>query len=147
MVELLQKCLKQPEQNAELFYFIEDAFVHLDQADEDVVANFPLFFALHLTVFFGFRIEDNYAPESGVLDLEEGIFTSVYPRHAHYLEGKPAEITSLLLKTMQPAELKEIRLNQASRRQLLQAYEDFYALHLPDFGKMKSLPVLKELLS
>ncbi len=27
MVELLQKCLKQPEKNADLFYFCEDAFI------------------------------------------------------------------------------------------------------------------------
>src|SRR5579859_5441655 len=30
MVELLQKCLRQPEPNSELFNFIEDAFLHLD---------------------------------------------------------------------------------------------------------------------
>src|SRR5882724_1588536 len=32
IVELLQKTLKQPESNPELFYFIEDAFLHLDDA-------------------------------------------------------------------------------------------------------------------
>jgi DNA repair protein RecO (recombination protein O) len=48
---------------------------------------------------------------------------------------------------MQPAELEHIKLNQATRRQLLQAYEDFYALHLPEFGRLKTLPVLQELLS
>src|SRR5580658_7230159 len=29
MVELLQKCLREPEPNPGLFYFIEDAFLHL----------------------------------------------------------------------------------------------------------------------
>lgn len=52
MVELLQKCLKQPEPNADLFYFIEDAFIHLDEAEGPVLANFPLFFTLHLAGFF-----------------------------------------------------------------------------------------------
>jgi DNA repair protein RecO (recombination protein O) len=148
MVELLQKSFKQPEKNEALFYFIEDAFIHLDKAEADVVANFPLYFALHLTVFFGFRIEDNsHQKDSLILDLEEGVFTSSYPSHQHYIEGTLAETTALLLKTMQPAELKQIRLNQTTRRQLLQAYEDFYALHLPEFGRMKTLPVLQELLS
>src|SRR5690348_13401677 len=36
MVELLTKCLKQPEANEDLFAFVEDAFVHLDQSDETV---------------------------------------------------------------------------------------------------------------
>jgi DNA repair protein RecO (recombination protein O) len=48
---------------------------------------------------------------------------------------------------MQPGELREIKLNQTARRQLLQAFEDFYALHLPDFGRLKSLPILQEILS
>src|SRR5882757_2025035 len=58
MVEMLQKCLRQPEPNPDLFYFIEDAFIHLDNADSVVVANYPLFFSLHLAGFLGFRIED-----------------------------------------------------------------------------------------
>src|SRR5215212_5930194 len=51
MIELLSKCLKQPEGNSELFYFVEDALHHLDEANDTVMANFPLFFALHLAVF------------------------------------------------------------------------------------------------
>ena len=47
MIELLNKCLKEPEQNPELFYFIEDAFLHLDKANNAVTANFSLFFSLH----------------------------------------------------------------------------------------------------
>ena len=61
MIELLTKCLKQPEANAELFHFAEDSFIHLDEANDAVTANFPLFFALHLPVFFGFRFSDNYS--------------------------------------------------------------------------------------
>ncbi len=148
MVEVLQKCFKQPEQNESLYNFIEDALIHLDKADQAVVGNFALYFSLHLAVFFGFRIEDNYSPQkNNILDLQEGVFTSTHPSHAHYIDGSLAETTSQLLKTMQPEELQQIRLNQSTRRQLLQAYEDYYALHLPEFGKLKSLPVLQELLS
>ena len=34
MVELLTKCLKQPEANPDLFHFAEDAFLHLDESSE-----------------------------------------------------------------------------------------------------------------
>src|SRR5919112_908471 len=47
MIELLQKTIKEPETNAELFYFIEDAFMHLDKASATTVANYALFFAIH----------------------------------------------------------------------------------------------------
>ncbi|MES1220998.1 MAG: DNA repair protein RecO, partial [Bacteroidota bacterium] len=43
MVELLTKCLKQPEANPDLFHFAEDSFLHLDESSDAVVANFPLF--------------------------------------------------------------------------------------------------------
>jgi DNA repair protein RecO (recombination protein O) len=48
---------------------------------------------------------------------------------------------------MQPEELEDIKLNHDFRRNLLYVYETYYALHVPDFGTMKSLPVLRELLS
>jgi len=147
MVELLTKCLKQPEPNAELFYFAEDAFLHLDKAPDTVAANFPLFFALHLPVFFGFRISDNYSDARPFLDLQEGDFVPEQPRHPHFLEEKQAFITSQLLRVRQPDELKDIKLNHEFRRNLLFTYEVYYKLHVQDFGTMRTLPVLREVLS
>ena len=146
MIELLTKCLKQPEANPELFEFCEDAFIHLDESTGSVMANFPLFFALHLPVFFGFRISDEYSDKNSIVDLQEGMFVSERPDHFHFLEGKQAEITSELLKMMQPEELEQLKLNHDFRRQLLFAYETYYALHVQDFGTMKTLPVLREVL-
>jgi DNA repair protein RecO (recombination protein O) len=146
MVELLQKCLKQPEPNAELFHFAEDAFIHLDVAEESVVANYPLYFALHLTSFFGFQISDGYDTVHHTLDLQQGYFVSEQPEHLHFLEGQYSFITSQILKARRPEELREIRLNQEIRRVLLQAYQDFYRLHIQDFGVMKTLPVLQAVL-
>jgi len=146
MIELLTKCLKQPEANPELFEFCEDAFIHLDESKGAVMANFPLYFALHLPVFFGFRISDDHSTENSILDLQEGAFVSERPDHLHFLEGKQAEITSELLKMMRPEELEQLKLNHDFRRQLLFAYETYYRLHIQDFGTMKTLPVLREVL-
>jgi DNA repair protein RecO (recombination protein O) len=146
MIELLTKCLKQPEAHTELFEFCEDAFIHLDESKGAVMANFPLYFALHLPVFFGFRISDDYSDETPILDLQEGTFVTARPDHFLFLEGKQAEVTSEILKIMQPEELDQIKLNHDFRRQLLLAYETYYALHIQDFGTMKTTPVLKEVL-
>ena len=147
MVEILTKCLKQPEPNPELFYFVEDALMHLDKSGDTVAANFPLFFALHLAVFFGFRINDEFSEEKHYLDLEEGLFTATQPRHPNYLDDKAAEITSYILKVQQPAELEELKLNQEFRRFLLSSYEAYYQLQIADFGTMKTLPVLREMMN
>ena len=147
MVELLTKCLKQPEGHTDLFHFTEDAFLYLDECSETVTANFPLYFALHLPVFFGFRINDNYSGKNIFLDLQEGSFIQEQPSHPYFIEDKQAAVTSQLLKTQRPEELEEIKLNHDFRRNLLYVYEKYYALHIQDFGALKTLPVLKEILA
>lgn len=146
MMELLQKCLKQPENNTDLFNFSEAALLQLDESSKKVAANFPLFFTLHLTHFFGFRMEDNYTQENNFIDLREGIFTDHQPVHPHFLEGEKAVIISQLLKVMQPYELEEFNLNHLTRRQLLLHLQDYYAMHVPEFGTMKTLAVLHDVL-
>jgi DNA repair protein RecO (recombination protein O) len=146
MIELLQRSLKQPEPNPDLFHFIEDAFLHLDRANDAEVANFPLYFALHLSAFYGFRFADKYSEKKNILDLMEGEFVEERPSHAWFLEGEHSRITSTLLKVMQPSELSQVKLNQETRRVLLHAYECFYALHIQDFGTLKTLPVLEAVL-
>lgn len=147
MIELMQRTLKQPEPNPSLFNFIEDAFLHLDKAADNVVGNFPLYFALHLSGFYGFRFADKYSDSANILDLLEGEFVKERPSHIHFLENEYSIAVSQLLKVMQPSELSQIKLNQESRRILLHALETFYALHIQDFGKMKTLPVLEAVLS
>lgn len=146
MAELIHKCLKQPEANADLYHFCEDSFLQLDKAGKTVAANFALFFTLHLAHFFGFRMIDNYSTENNFLDLQEGCFTDLQPAHPHFMEGKNAGLSSQLLKVMQPQELEDFKLNQELRRTLLVKYLEYYSLHVPDFGQMKTLVVLHEVL-
>ena len=146
MVELLTKCLKQPESNPDLFHFAEDVLIKLDESSSSVMANLPLFFGLHLPVHFGFRIDDNYSSHNVFLDLREGIFVPEQPHHPYFLEGKEAAVTSQLLKVMQTEELKAIKLGHDFRRRLLHRLETYYAFHVQDFGVMRTLPVLNEIL-
>ena len=147
MVELLQKTIKQPESNAQLFDFIENSFLALDGAKDGVMANFALFFALHLTRFFGFSLSDKFSAFNNILDLQEGSFVHERPLHPYFLEGQFSFITSQLLQVRQPLELDQIKLNHEFRRSLLLAYQGFYALHVEDFGTMKTLPILQTLLA
>ncbi len=142
MIELLQKCLKQPENNIDLFHFCEDALIQLDIAENAVAANFPLYFCLHLSHFFGMRLEDDYAENNSILDLQEGRFIKTIPHHPHFLEEDQSFYISQLLKALQPSDLTEIKLNKNIRRAILKILENYYSFHIADFGSMKTLPVL-----
>lgn len=146
MIELLTHALKQPEEQPALFQFMEDVLLQLDQCSDRVAANLPLYFSIHLPVFFGLRMQDNHGTETGVLDLQEGCFVGQSPGHPYYLQGREAEAVAELLRCQHPADLDQLRLFQELRRNLMAAMEDYFRLHIQDFGRLKTLPVLRELL-
>lgn len=150
MLELLQKTLRQPEENLDLFEFCEESLIQLDKSGPEVTANMALFFSIHLAQFFGLRIQDDATVTSNAghfyLDLAAGGFCAENPGHPHVIEGEMAVVASELLRTMQPAELTEFRLNRQTRRFLLQKLQDFYALHIPEFGQMRTWRILQEVL-
>ncbi|MGH2646455.1 MAG: DNA repair protein RecO [Ginsengibacter sp.] len=145
MIELLQKCLKQPEANPDLFHFCEDAFMQLDIAEKEVTANFPIYFALQLAHFFGLRMQDNYTSERNRFSINEGNFTKTSLINDTLLEENISYHFSQLLKVLQPEELKQIKLNKNIRRSILSALEIYYIFHIAEFSAMKTLPVLHEL--
>jgi DNA repair protein RecO (recombination protein O) len=142
MVELLQKCLKQPEANADLFYFCEDAFMQLDTAQDDVTGNFPIYFALQLAYFMGFGLLDNYSDERNHFNISEGNFANKVLSTEYFVEADVSFYISQLLKALQPSDLTEIKLNKNIRRAILKILENYYSFHIADFGSMKTLPVL-----
>lgn len=147
VVEMLQHCLKQPEANPELYYLAEDTLKQLDKGDATLTANLPLYFMLHLGGELGFRIQGTYSITTPVLDLYDGQFAEDKPNHPHYLDGEQAQLTSQLLAMHFYNDLENFRLNRSQRRQLLHAYQQYMTLHIQDFGELKSLLVLQEVLS
>lgn len=146
MIELLQKCIKEPDTAPELYDFIEDVILGLDKASPTQTANLPLFFIVHLSHFFGFRLMDNYTTEEMILDLREGQYVSKMPIHQMVITYPKSEVISQLLRVMQIDELDQIPLNKQLRNELLDACLQFYELHISPFGQMKSLPVIRTLL-
>ncbi len=150
MVEILHKCLKEPESNADLFSFIEDCLKHLNSCNNAEMSNFPIYYSIHLSNFFGFfpriQCEVNKQSHPILFDMQEGIFTSRLPAHRYYLEPYPAATLAELCTVQQPAELSNVRTNAEMRRKMLEALETYYSLNIQDFGKLKTVPVLRELM-
>jgi DNA repair protein RecO (recombination protein O) len=143
MVELLQKCLRQPEPMPDLFQFTEDALRHLDEAHPLVAANYPVYFALHLSHFFGFRMQDTYDEENSILDLREGEFIYQAPSYPEWADPELSRYVSMFLKALHPDALSDIHINRELRRKLLELILVYYRLHSAEFGEMRSLPVLQ----
>ena len=146
MVELLQKNLKQPETNEDLFHFCEDAFLQLDQADPQVTANFPIYFSIQIAQILGFRLLDNYSQERNIFNLYEGSFSDERMATENQLSIEISFDISQLLKAVHPQDLGEIKMNKNTRMAILKNLESYYSWHVPEFGTMKTLNVLTEVL-
>ncbi|MCW3112274.1 MAG: repair protein RecO [Segetibacter sp.] len=147
IVEMLQHSLKQPEASPELFFLTEDTLKQLDTANPTLTANLPLYFSLHLAGELGFRIRGEYTNDTPILDLQEGQFVEQKPLHSYFLEKQLAEATSQLLSINFYNDLEVIHLSRHVRKNLIIAYQNYVALHVHDFGEIKSLPVLQEIFS
>ncbi len=147
LVEVLQHTLKEPEANPDLFYLIENTLQQLDKGTDTLTANLPLYFMLHLGMQLGFQIQGFYSDATPILDLSEGYFVSETPPHSYYLSEELALLASQLNTISLYSELENIKLNRLTRRKLLDAFGQYLSLHITDFGTLKTMAVLQEILS
>jgi len=147
VIEMLQHSLKQPEANPELFYMVEDTLKQLDNGNSTLTANLPLYFSLHLAGELGFRIQGSYTDATPVLDLQAGQFIEEKPKHLYFIEKQLASDTSQLLSINFYNDLQNIHISRSVRSELIRVYQNYIALHVADFGEIKSLPVLQQIFS
>jgi DNA repair protein RecO (recombination protein O) len=143
--ELLMKSIKEEEANPALFDYIFQSMQWLDLATSGFV-NCHLIFAMHLTRYFGFYPRGIYTPATPYFDFEGGCFENRKPVHLHYIQGPDAKKFSELTETSFDT-IENLKLNHDTRNSLLNQILKYYQLHLPNFGDLKSIDVLRMVLS
>ena len=139
LAEVLSASLREEEENAALFEYLETAFVWLDSHRE--IANFHLLFLLRLTRHLGFY-PDRKNMEAAYFDLKEGSFTTSKP-FGNYLEGEKIVLFKSLIG-IKFDDIPSLKWNAEKRQNVLDALLEYYQWHIPGFKKPKSLKVLKE---
>lgn len=144
ITEMLQRCLKQPEENEPLFAFSSDALLHLDSASTAATANYPLFFSLNLLHFFGFGLS---SATTDISEVQNENFQKGNTTQLLSIDEKNSVLVNELLSVRMPEELAEFRISSATRNHLLDKILEYYRLHIPEFGNLRTLPVLRQILS
>ena len=132
VTEILNKSLKEEEGDKELFSFIQQSLLVFDHM-ETGYENFHLQFMLKLSRYLGF------IPQSA-----SDFFAQVYQ-----FVGKPAgmqdeeQALGWLLASQYTG---HSLISRTMRQQLLSDMIRFYQLHVANFGEVKSLTVLREVL-
>lgn len=123
--EFLYYALREEQSNPELYDYLESSMLWLDNRN-DRFANFPLTFLIRLSRFLGFWP-----------DTEEA--------QAVLRQGE-SSLVPLMLR-MDFATMHLFRFTREERQRLLQVLNDYYRLHVPHFPELRSLSILREVLS
>jgi len=140
LAEVLYRTIREEEANSELYHFIEDSLVSLDEATE-ADSNFHLAFLIGLSRYLGFFPGSGSKNGFEYFDLKEGEFTGELPAHNHFISQPHSSMMRGLLNGDM-----ETRISLADRNFLLDKILLYYALHLHDFKKINSHRVLHEVL-
>lgn len=143
--ELLYKCIREEEANFAVFRFIEESISLLDNLNIPV-AMFHLKFMLNLTSYLGFAPRFSKTTADKFFDMEEGIFMDSEPLHRYFIGGDSASLLEKIQIT-DYHELNQITEKKEVRNELLMRLIDYYRLHIPEMGEMKTVGVLHEVLS
>jgi len=140
--EILYKSLHEEEKNPELFEFLFHTIQILDVSPERY-ADFHLLFMVQYSKYLGFFPGNNYNSRHRFFNLNEGIFQSIQPLNAEYLEYPLSEVIFKML-TCNFEDIAVLNINKADRRILLDKMIVFYRLHHSGFNKINSHLVLQE---
>lgn len=136
--EVVKSVIYEEEQNEELFNFLKNSILWLDNADH--YSNFHLSFLTKLTSYIGFYPS---------LKNEDGeIYFSIRDGHFLPYEDKFClnEDYSLILKdliSLDENDYQSLKVDKIQRSKMLEILLHYYELHIESFKIPKSLDVLK----
>jgi DNA repair protein RecO (recombination protein O) len=143
--ELLYRSIREETPNKPLFNWLFDTLTWFDLNTTGTI-NFHLVFMLQLSRFLGFYPKKTPGKKHTVFDLEEGQFCNSIPNHPQFISGiLLTKWGALYESTFENS--RSLDISNSERRKLVDILITYYRLHLPGFGEMKSLEVLKTVLS
>lgn len=141
MIDLARQSIQEKEANEELYVFLKESLTELDKGNLEL-SRLPIQFAIQLASYLGFGIQNNRSDTKPYFDLMTGQFIDNDIRNPHILnEALSKDIGAMI-------ENKSTELLTRDRRNLiLDHLITYYKLHIENFKDLKSLPVLRAILS
>lgn len=145
LAEVLYKCLREEEPNNELFDFLYRSLTLLDLS-ETGISNFHIWFLFKLTRFLGIDPSNDNASISNFFDLQTALFVSHEPLHNQFTDKHITVLFSRLFD-VDSSSIAKLDYTQNERKLILEKLLEFFKIHFDQLGEIKSLEVLKEVLS
>jgi len=141
--ELLAHVIQEPEGNAPLFSYIEQA-VQLLERMPGQVGNFHICFLYHLGAHLGIQPNVESYRNGYWFDMTDGVFVSAATRGHMNLQPQEAQVIHLLSR-MTFKNMAVFRFNRNERNRMLDVIISYYRLHNAAIGTLRSPDILKQL--
>ena len=142
--ELLTRVLLEQEVNKGLFDYLRQSIVTLDRCSKGI-ANFHLVFLMQLAVYLGIFPNLSRYEEGIAFHLQEAEFLPLpLTPNAYHLHPDEARALHELAR-MNYQNMGLFAMNRLQRNRCLALMLEYYQLHLPGMGTLKSVEVLQQL--
>lgn len=143
--EVLYKSIKSDQEQTELFDLVESLLIQLDGEDTEL-SHFPINFMILLSESLGFGPLNNRTSEEDIFDLVEGRFSEHIPDHMNYFEIEPSKHFCKAIDANLTNKAQQ-KIPKTVRNILLQGLQNYFRLHIENFGEMNSTKILQEVLA
>lgn len=145
LIEVLDKCVSEHYENEGLYQFLKKYFQYLDITNE--LKNTHLWCLIRISKYLGFEPSLNFSSEEKYFHLLEGSFCATEDFESPYILSLNNSKQLFELGKCEVDEANKVICTNQERTQLLESMEQYFSLHVNGFGKVKSLAVLKNVMS
>lgn len=140
--EVLYHAIREEEKNSQLFDFIFESLVKLDQT-ETGISIFHLLFMVKLSSFLGINPQNNFSDANQYFDLSEACFKPDLTLSQVGFDQEISKGLHILFSLAEKNQLNPVSSITRQRKRILNGLVDYFRFHLEGFPEMKSLSVLQ----
>jgi len=140
-LEILRKSISEREANQELFDYVFNFFIYLDQVEKEYM-NCHLWFVIHLTQYLGFMPSGNCNKETPYFDIEKGAFVPFRESFLQLEDWISSDIFALMHLNISTS--YQIKLTSQTRNKLIEEIVRFYQMHIDGMQAVNSHQVLAQ---
>lgn len=140
LAEILHKALKENISEPDLFLFLERNLQYLELS-ENKIGYFHLSFLMQFSKYLGFF---PFYSKGKYFSITEGNFSNAVPSSGLYLQEREKEAFELIIQSSVDT-CHEIQLTNEERQRVLVNIIEYYRVHIPGMGNIKSHEILETL--
>lgn len=137
LLEVVHACIQEEEGNSEIYQFIRNTFLQLDDLNEQF-STFHFQFLLRFSELLGFQPMNNFSESSNYFALQDGFFVHRFDSYPSLLSLHQSFLFHTFLSKPNNALSKE------NRKELLDIFERYYQMHVVNFHTFKTPLIFEE---